>query len=130
MMLPGTESMLGRAYIIFDTAIGRCGIAWGQSGIVSVQLPEAREIETRRRLFQLYPEARETRPTPNADAAIEGIIALLRGDTADFSDVTLDMGGIHVFDQRVYQVTSRIPRGETLTYNDIAVRLGASGAVR
>ena len=122
--------MLGRAYTIFDTAIGRCGIAWGPSGIVGVQLPEAREIETRRRLFQLYPEARETRAAPNVETAIEGIVALLRGETADFSEVALDMGGIHVFDQRVYQITQRIPRGETLTYNEIAVRLGASGAVR
>src|ERR1700678_2714902 len=122
--------MLGRAYTIFDTAIGRCGIAWGQSGVVGVQLPEAREIETRKRLFQLYPEARETRPIPNADAAIEGIVALLRGETGDFSDVALDMGGIHVFDQRVYQITRRIPRGETLTYNEMAAKLGASGAVR
>jgi methylated-DNA-[protein]-cysteine S-methyltransferase len=122
--------MLGRAYTIFDTAIGRCGIAWGESGIVGVQLPEAREIETRKRLFLLYPEARETSPPPNAEAAIEGIVALLRGQTGDFSDVALDMAGIHVFDQRVYQITSRIPRGETLTYNEMAARLGASGAVR
>ena len=122
--------MLGRAYTIFDTAIGRCGIAWGESGIVGVQLPEAREIETRKRLFLLYPEARETRPTPSVEAAIEGIAALLRGETGDFADVALDMGGIHVFDQRVYQLTSRIPRGETLTYNEMAARLGASGAVR
>jgi methylated-DNA-[protein]-cysteine S-methyltransferase len=122
--------MLGRAYTIFDTAIGRCGIAWGPSGIVGVQLPEAREIETRKRLFLLYPEARETRPPPNAEATIEGIVSLLRGETVDFSNVTLDMGGIHVFDQRAYQITRRIPRGETLTYNEIAATLGASGAVR
>ena len=50
--------------------------------------------------------------------------------TADFSDVTLDMGGIHGFDQRVYQITQRIPRGETLTYNDVAARLGSPSAVR
>jgi methylated-DNA-[protein]-cysteine S-methyltransferase len=122
--------MSGQAYTIFDTAIGRCGIAWGHSGIVGVQLPEAREIETRKRLFRLYPDAREMRPPPNAEAAIEGIVALLRGEMGDFSDVTLDMGGIHAFDQRVYQITGRIPRGETLTYNEIAVRMGASGAVR
>ena len=122
--------MSGRAYSIFDTAIGRCGIAWGPSGIVGVQLPEAREIDTRRRLFQLYPEARETRPTPNVEAAIEGIAALLRGETGDFSRITLDTGGIHPFDQRVYQITRRIPRGETVTYDEIAARLGASTAVR
>ncbi|MGB8394394.1 MAG: cysteine methyltransferase, partial [Pseudolabrys sp.] len=70
---------MGRGYSIFDTAIGRCGLAWGELGIVGVQLPEAREIETRKRLFQLYPEAREQRPPLNAEIAIEGIIALLRG---------------------------------------------------
>ena len=73
MMLSGTEAMLGRAYSIFDTAIGRCAIAWGDAGIVGVHLPETREIDTRRRLFHLYPEARESKPTPNSEAAIEGI---------------------------------------------------------
>ena len=119
--------MSGRAYTIFDTGIGRCGIAWGHDGIVGVQLPEAREIETRKRLFQLYPDARETRPTLNIELAIEGIVALLRGKGGNFSDVTLDMGGIHVFNQRVYQITRAIPRGETRTYGEIAARLGAPG---
>jgi methylated-DNA-[protein]-cysteine S-methyltransferase len=121
--------MAGRAYTIFDTGIGRCGIAWGDAGIVGVQLPEAREIETRKRLFQLYPEARETRPPLNVELAIEAIVALLRGESGDFSDVTLDMGGIHAFNQRVYQITRMIPRGETRTYGEVAARLGASGAV-
>ena len=121
--------MAGRAYTIFDTAIGRCGIAWGHAGIVGVQLPEAREIETRKRLFQLYPDGRDTRPPLNVELAIEGIVALLRGQPGDFSDVTLDMGGIHPFDQRVYQITRTIPRGETRTYGEIAARLRASGAV-
>jgi len=122
--------MAGRAYTIFDTGIGRCGIAWGHAGIVGVQLPEAREIETRRRLFQLYPDGRETRPPLNVEVAIEGIVALLRGEPCDLSDVTLDMGGIHGFNQRVYQITRMIPRGETRTYGELAARLGASGAVR
>ena len=80
MMLSGQMRMSGRAYTIFDTAIGRCGIAWGHTGIVGVQLPEAREIETRKRLFSLYPDAREMRPPLNVELAIEGIVALLRGE--------------------------------------------------
>ena len=28
-------------YSIFDTALGCCGIAWGERGVVAVQLPEA-----------------------------------------------------------------------------------------
>jgi methylated-DNA-[protein]-cysteine S-methyltransferase len=122
--------MSGRAYTIFDTAIGRCAIAWSDAGIAGVQLPEAREIDTRRRLFHLYPEARETRPTPNSEAAIEGMIALLHGDVADFSDIALDTRSIHGFDLRVYQITQRTLRGETLTYSDVAARLGSPSAVR
>lgn len=121
--------MAGRGYTIFDTMLGRCGVAWGLAGIVGVQLPEAREIETRRRLYHIYPDAREQRPPPNVETAIEGIVTLLRGGLADFSDVTLDTAGIHAFNQRVYQLTQAIPRGETRTYAEIAARLGAAGAV-
>ena len=121
--------MSGRGYCIFDTMIGRCGIAWGPAGVIGVQLPEAREIETRRRLYKLYPDAREQRPAPNIEIAIEGIVALLRGQPSELADVTLDMSGMHAFNQRVYQLTREIPRGETRTYGEIATRLGASGAV-
>jgi methylated-DNA-[protein]-cysteine S-methyltransferase len=121
--------MAGRGYSIFDTGIGRCGIAWGDLGIIGVQLPEARELDTRRRLFQLYPEARELRAPVNVEIAIEGIVALLRGGTADLSDVTLDMTGIPAFNQRVYAFARSIPRGETRTYGEVAAHLRASGAV-
>jgi methylated-DNA-[protein]-cysteine S-methyltransferase len=121
--------MSGRGYTIFDSMIGRCGIAWGQAGILGVQLPEAREIETRRRLYQLYPEAREQRPPPNVEVAIEGIVALLRGQPGDLSDTALDLTGIHAFNQRVYRMAQTIPRGETRTYGEIAAGLGVAGAV-
>jgi methylated-DNA-[protein]-cysteine S-methyltransferase len=120
--------MSGRGYTIFDTGIGRCGIAWGDFGVLGVQLPETREIETRGRLLRQYPDARERRPPLNAEIAIEGIVALLRGQPSDVSDVTLDMTGIHAFNARVYEFTRTIPRGETLTYGDVASRLRASGA--
>ncbi len=121
--------MSGRGYTIFDTAIGRCGIAWGDDGIVGVQLPEAREIETRKRLFDLYPDAREMRPPLNVEIAIEGMVALLRGEATDLSAVTLDMNGIHHFNARVYSFIRSIPRGETRTYGEIAASLRVTGVV-
>src|SRR6266478_4882713 len=111
--------MAGRGYTIFDTSVGRCGIAWGHAGIVGVHLPEAREIETRGRMLRQYPDAREMRPTANVEIAIEGIVALLRGQLPDFADVTLDMRGISPFNQRVYAFTRTIPRGETRIYGEV-----------
>jgi methylated-DNA-[protein]-cysteine S-methyltransferase len=119
--------MAGRGYAIFDSGIGRCGIAWSNAGIVGVHLPEAREIETWRRLFQLYPEAREQRPPLHAEIAIEGIVALLRGQKCDFSDVVLDMSGIPAFSQRVYEYTRTIPRGATRTYAEVAAGMRRQG---
>ncbi|OAE99859.1 cysteine methyltransferase [Bradyrhizobium centrolobii] len=120
--------MVGRAYAMFDTAIGRCGIVWSNTGVIAVQLPQTREIDTRRRIFQVHPEAREQRPTDNAELAIEGIVALLQGGDPDFSDVSLDAGGVPVFNRRVYEFACGIPRGETRTYHEVAKALGASGA--
>jgi methylated-DNA-[protein]-cysteine S-methyltransferase len=120
--------MVGRAYAIFNTAIGRCGIVWSNSGVVAVQLPEAREIDTRRRIFQVHPEAREQAMPLNAELAIEGIAALLQGSDPDFSDVSLDAGDVPAFNRRVYEYACTIPRGETRTYHEIAKALGASGA--
>src|SRR5260370_37333270 len=104
MILLGADCvMVGRGYAIFDTMIGRCGIAWSDSGIVGVQLPEVREIETRRRLFHLHPQARELRPPLNVEIAVEGIVALLRGHPSDLSEVTLDMSGISAFNAHAYE---------------------------
>jgi len=122
--------MAGCGYTIFDTAVGRCGIAWGDRGIIGVQLPETREIETRRRMLRQYPEARELAPPLNVEMAIYGIAALLRGEGADLSEVALDMSGIHAFNARVYAFARTIPRGETRSYGDVAASLRASGAVR
>jgi methylated-DNA-[protein]-cysteine S-methyltransferase len=122
--------MSGREYTIFDTALGRCGIAWSDYGVLGVQLPEAREIETRGRMLRQYPDARETRRVPlNIEIAIEGIAGVLRGQPAELSDVGLDMHGIHVFNQRVYELTRKIPLGETRTYDELAESMRVSGAV-
>lgn len=120
--------MVGRGYAIFDTTIGRCGIIWSSTGVVAVQLPEAREIDTRRRIFQVDPEAREQAVPLNTELAIEGIVTLLQGSDPDFSDVSLDAGGVPAFNRRVYEYACTIPRGETRTYHEIAKALGASGA--
>ena len=120
--------MTGRGYTVFDTAIGRCGIAWGPLGVIGVQLAADREIETRRQLLRRVPEAREMNPSAEAELVIDGIVALLRGQAADFSEVTLDIRDVSPFARRVYDITRTILRGETMTYNDVAGRMKPSGA--
>ena len=122
--------MTASGFALFDTAIGRCGIAWGERGVAGIQLPEAGEEETRVRMLHRFPAAGEATPPPEVQDAIEDIVALLRGEASDLSTVALDMDGVPEFHRRVYDAARAIPPGETLSYGDIARRVGAPGAAR
>lgn len=115
---------------LFDTAIGRCGIAWSERGVAAVQLPEADDRRTRERLLRRLPSARDAVPRLGVQRAIDAIVALLRGEPQLLDDIVLDMDGVPAFHRRVYDIARGIAPGQTLTYGDIAVRLGEPGAAR
>ncbi len=117
-------------FAVFDTAIGRCAIAWGPGGILAVQLPEGREADTRARVLRLHPGAREARPTAGIQSALDAIVAVLGGAHVDLSRLPLDMAGVPDFHRRVYDVARTIPPGTTLSYGEIADRLGSRGLSR
>ena len=122
--------MMASGFALFDTAIGRCGIAWGGHGVAGVQLPEAGEPETRARMLQRFPAAGEATPPPEVQGVIDRIVALLRGEASDLSSIPLDMDQVPAFHRRVYEVARGIPPGMTLSYGEIAARAGAPGAAR
>jgi O-6-methylguanine DNA methyltransferase len=117
-------------FTLFDTAIGKCGIVWGERGVAGVQLPEGREAATRARILGRFPDAREASAPPSIQAAVDGMVALLQGETADLSSVLLDTEAVPSFHCRVYEVARTIPPGATLSYGEIATRLGSPGSAR
>jgi len=116
--------MTGRCFTVFDTAIGSCGLAWSEAGVIAVQLPEGDAARTRARLLRRVPDAAEAPPTPAIADVIAGIVALLSGERRDLRDVAIDDRGIPDFNRRVYAIARQIPPGETMTYGEIAERLG------
>jgi methylated-DNA-[protein]-cysteine S-methyltransferase len=111
-------------WTLFDTAVGRCGIAWSERGITAVQLPETTERATRARLLKARPNAVEREPPAAIQKAIDAIGALLRGERVDLSFIPLDDAAVPEFHRRVYDIARTIAPGATLTYGDIAKRLG------
>jgi O-6-methylguanine DNA methyltransferase len=122
--------MTAHGFTLFDTAIGKCGIAWSEGGVVGVQLPEAGEPETRARMLHRFPTAGEAVPPPEIRRVVDRITALLLGETSDLTAIALDMNGVPPFHRRVYDVARTIPPGKTLAYGDIAARLGARSGAR
>jgi len=111
-------------FTVFDTTIGTCAIAWGPRGIHSVQLPMGSEEKTRARIRQRHGEIPEAQPTPVVQRTIDRIVDLLAGRHDDLLDVELDLEGVPAFHRGVYDIARTIPPGQTVTYGDIAKRLG------
>jgi O-6-methylguanine DNA methyltransferase len=122
--------MTEHGFALFDIDIGPCGIAWGARGIIGVQLPETSEARTRARLVRRYPHAREAPPPADVRRVMDGIVSLLGGQASDLSAAALDMDGLPEFDRRVYEVARGIAPGATLSYGEIAARLGERGLAR
>ena len=122
-----------QGWLLFDTVIGHCGIAWGERGIVGVLLPEGSEEQTRSRMRRLNPavpeRAEASAPAP-ARAAAARIRGLLRGERDDLQDLALDYSGVPAFHVRVYGLVRGIGPGETLTYGEVAQRLGEPAAAQ
>lgn len=115
---------------LFDTPIGACGIAWNEAGVRGLHLPGSDRARTLAGLRRRHPHAVEAAPPPAIRSAIEAIGALLEGMPVDLSDIVLDLDGVPDFHRRVYAVARTIPPGRTLSYGEVARRLGEPQAAR
>jgi len=127
---PQTAKALSASFTLFDTAIGACGMAWTTQGILGVHLPEADAKATRKQLQLRFPQAIEDKPGADIRKVIKGIVALLQGKSIDLSSASLDMSAVPAFHQRVYAVARQLPAGSTLSYGELAARVGSPGAAR
>ena len=125
-----TTTATAQGFAIFETPLGACGIAWNARGITGLQLPEASAEATRARLRRRWPGALEAQPPADVRHVIDRVLALLGGEAIDLVDVALDLDGVPEFHRKVYDVARTIPPGQTLTYGDIAERLGVPQEAR
>ena len=117
-------------FTLFETAIGCCGIVWSERGLAGVQLTERSEGATRNHLLRRFPKAQADAPPPQVSRAIEDIVALLGGEPRELGHVSLDIEGLSDFQQRVYAIARTIGVGTTLSYGEIAARLGDRNLAR
>ncbi|CAN5394395.1 methylated-DNA--[protein]-cysteine S-methyltransferase [soil metagenome] len=116
--------MTASGFTLFETPIGTCSLVWQDDRIVGLRLPEASPAATRARIERRWPEATEQTPPQDMQKVIDRVLALLAGKAVDLGDVPLDFGGAPEFHQRAYAIARTIPPGQTMTYGEIAKRLG------
>jgi methylated-DNA-[protein]-cysteine S-methyltransferase len=122
--------MTALGFTLFDTPIGTCSLVWQDGAIVGLRLPESSAAMTRTRIKRRWPDAEEQTPPAAMQRVIDRVLALLAGEPIDLSDVPLDFRSAPEFHQRAYAVARTIPPGQTMTYGEIARRLGAPQEAR
>ena len=113
--------------LLFDTAFGRCALAWNEHGLTAVRLPGASDAATMAGLPALSPAGSAPEWVQTAVAAMQ---AHLQGEADDLRQVPLDWSRVGSFERRVHEATRALDPGCTTTYGAIAHTLGEPGAVR
>ena len=112
-------------YYIADSSIGKIVIAESKSGICEVELNN-NEADAEKQIRLDYPGAsRIDSPSPAMKQVIEAVI----NPTGKVLDFPIDQQATS-FQVKVYDALLRIPRGQTMSYSDIAMLIGSPGAHR
>jgi len=118
------------SFACFDTAIGRCALAWSSQGIRALCLPDGNETRTVRNLLMREAQAKPGKPTALARSAITALQAYLRGKPSAMATVPLDLADATPFLRRVYGALREVPAGHTISYGQLAKAAGSSKAAR
>lgn len=121
--------------LLFDTAIGPCGIAWSHRGIDRVQLPDRGRDATEARLLAFAPDrpamTLATRRVPRTIRdAVRRMQRHLDGRLDDLADVPVDLAGASDFARRVWTKLRRVKPGSLATYGELARAAGRPNAAR
>lgn len=114
-------------YALADSSLGRLIVALTDTGVCFIAFGECDE-DLRSDLATRFPRARVI-PAASGDTALVASVVALVDDPSHGSDLPLDVRGT-AFQQRVWRALTRIAPGETVSYGDLARRIGRPTAVR
>jgi methylated-DNA-[protein]-cysteine S-methyltransferase len=112
-------------FCLFESPLGTGAISWGPGGITGVTLPASDAPRVRASVKRRHPHAAEAEPTPEVTKTIARIKAILSGESQDdLADIALDQTTVPPYDKAVYAIARTLKPGETISYGEIATRLG------
>lgn len=114
-------------YSVVPCALGYALVAMTSRGVCRVILGDT-PAELESMLRREYAQAELVTDDVALGEVARAVIAIASG-AVDVKPLPLDVRGT-AFQQRVWRELTRIPRGETITYGELARRIGAPGAVR
>jgi AraC family transcriptional regulator of adaptative response/methylated-DNA-[protein]-cysteine methyltransferase len=114
-------------YALASASLGRLIVGLTESGVCFIAFgdDDAQLLDS---LATRFPRA-EIAPTDEGDSELVAAVVALVDDPAHGPELPLDVRGT-AFQQRVWRALTRIAPGETVTYGELARRIGSPSAVR
>lgn len=106
---------------VFETKLGFGAIAWNDAGVARFNLPGPKET-AKNRLGGATP----TEPPPHIAAIVDQAQRYFAGERIDFDAIVLDLSHVDPFRRSIYEALRKVGFGETVTYGELAKRVGAS----
>lgn len=114
-------------YTITDCDLGKLLVARTEKGVCAVTFGDDEKILAEN-LKKEYSNAEIEENNSNLKDYVEAILANLKGTNKSL-DLPLDLQAT-AFQMRVWEILRKIPYGETVSYQDVAEKLGNKKAVR
>lgn len=114
-------------YALADSSLGRVVIGFAEGGVCLIAFGES-DDELLGVIAARFSRAELAPATPDESELVEAVIALI-DDPAHEPGLPVEVRGT-AFQQRVWHALSRIAAGETVTYAELARRIGKPSAVR
>ncbi len=132
LAMPPTSYRKGGVGLTIRYACAPCFLGWvavakTERGICAIELGDDRHAVSAQ-LHHYFPKARLEDTGPPFSAIVAEVIALLETPPPTV-DLPLDILGT-AFQQQVWQILRQIPPGSTVSYREVAHRLGRPDAVR
>jgi methylated-DNA-[protein]-cysteine S-methyltransferase len=116
-------------YCLVATDFGPVGLAWTARGLIGLQLPEPDGAISLARLLRRR-EAAETEAPKWLQPTVNRLQRYFTGAQVDLSHSPIDFDGVPAFFRLLYFEMLEIGWGETVSYGELARRVGSPGAAR
>jgi len=104
-----------------DTPMGPLRLCFTERGLTAIEFAEKGAVPAS--------EAPPSHLLPRIEAVKQQLKAYFAGQPTDFADLALDPQGTP-FQRRVWQELQKIPRGQAISYKELAARVGNPKASR
>src|SRR5262245_27859785 len=119
---------MGTVLSIFPSELGWLGVAGCDGRVMGVCFGHARPLDAERRLTAEFGSGLEMDDWhPELRRRLQ---AYAQGAADDFQDIAVDVAGLTPFQQRVIRGLRRVGYGQTVSYGELAQRVGAPRSAR